>query len=139
MSPKDIADLAERVKAATEGSRELAADICEALGFKVRRHSTTRFGRRAAAWAYLAPDRRWHAVEPILSSIDAALDLVEQRFPLLGGHFLELSIGQATHAELHSQTVFDPLGVADAPTPPLAIILALLRALTSIGANRAQG
>lgn len=133
MTAEELDALIERVESATGPDRERAADVCEALGFKVRRHPT-RYGRRAAAWAYLAPDRRWHACEPILSSIDAALALMERFLP---GVFWLASKGRTREAEpLYAcQLMFgtdEVLADAEADTIALAIILATIRALRSI-------
>ena len=63
------------------------------------------------------------------ASIDAALSLVERKLPT-DYHFFELSIGhKRAHCEIHDQRIYDPIGTADAPTAPLALLIALLKAL----------
>ena len=115
----DIAGLVERLEAATGPDRELDLDLARALVPDVivsRRNSDDTANEPYTYWEYTG-------------SIDAALSLVERKLPT-DYHFFELSIGhKRAHCEIHDQRIYDPIGTADAPTAPLALLIALLKAL----------
>lgn len=119
-----ISDLLERIEKATGADEMLDSELEWTLGEWTnlggwwRQHKVT--GEREM-YSY-------RSLPSYTASIDAALALVERKLPK-DFHFIELSIQQRTHCEIHDQRVFDALATSDAPTAPLAILAALLKAL----------
>ena len=126
---KPIDDLIARVEAANGPDREIDADISRTLGLTYRDGA---FG--------IGYGDDWPQAE-LTASIDAALALVERMLP--GGfgtlaYFPESSeavimVDVSTETPVGNIMVATVFGRATARTLPLAILLALLRALASQG------
>ena len=113
----DLTELLERVKAATGPDRELDGNIYNALKPDY------------AAWAAMERNTTfffWRDVFPYTGSIDAALALVERKLP-----GWEWQVRRTGYAELHHPTHHLKDEIGRAATPALAILAALLSALTS--------
>jgi hypothetical protein len=106
-----LVPLLERVKAATGPDRALECDLVEA--FISASEAGAHFNFDLAAYRYTA-------------SIDAALALVERVLP--GWQVNVSAFGNVAEASLGGRGVYPPI---QAPTPPLAILVALLTAIIS--------
>lgn len=126
----DLAELLERVKAATAGSNDLTADVYEALGYPVkRRREIIDKGwkrTRSVAWRYFE-NGRWLAMADLSGSIDAALALTER---LLPGWWWLREDGQSIRLVGPDNGDCYPSAVGRHHLVPLAILAALLSALT---------
>lgn len=139
-----LEDLIERVEGATGPDREIEARLwCLQEGREFRK----------VIWSdYKYPDgqKHWHSfrtnggdvgchsVPKFTASLDAALALCERVLP---GVWWLIGRGKLTAAEPEygAQLMFgedEVLGVGEAPTPAVALILALLRALLSKDTTR---
>ena len=119
-------DLIAKLEAATEGSRELDADIYEAIGCEVVR---ARKSRRGLNWCYRGhfPHGwlaiRWEKMNHLTTSIDAALTLVPE------GMFWSIdSSGSAYICQLDSGGQRGSVRVGDGESPALALCIAALKA-----------
>lgn len=129
--------LLERLKAAKGGDREIDGEIGSDLeGYPTRYQRRGHDGEVYYDWP------------PITSSIDAALALVEARLPgwkisVFINHLTGHKKGEGARAELHSPKLGrkTPEGFRwpkvsavcyYAPTAPVAILIALLEALTAL-------
>lgn len=137
-----ISSLIKRLEEAESGSRELDADIYEAIGYEVKRHSKRVSGayttRTTKAFCYL-DGGRWLAMDHLSTSLDAAVALAGR---LLPGWRIE-NLCEWDHAVLRERgpwmcdlvergkdcTSGKSAKCAHAPTPALALCLATLRAL----------
>jgi hypothetical protein len=119
----DLAKLIERVEAATGQDRGLDLDLATALVPDVlvmRQRDDDRGADPYTYWCYT-------------EKIDDALALVERKLP---GAWWVIAKGrmQASEPLFGCELLFgadQQLGLADGPTPALAILLALLRALSA--------
>lgn len=124
MNKLDLTALLERVRNAVGSSIELDRALSEA------------FGERNAHGVLIVADR-WLGIAPFTSSIDAALALVEHVLPgWMWSLYHEYVVTQAPNvAFLKHKDIDLPLEIGehrgDAATMPIAILLALLLALTS--------
>lgn len=118
-------DLIKALEGAEGGSRELDADIYEALGFEVKRRAEWLGGRRfTRAYAFLR-DSRWEAMGHLTTSVDDAMRLIRRpgdwwRIDQTGARQFQAVIsskGESNHAFC--------------ATPALALCAALLRARQS--------
>lgn len=80
------ADLIECLEKLTGPSREVDADIYEALGYEVKRKPerivTTWRAGWSKSWAYFdMSTRRWIAMGRLTHSLDAIVALIEQKLP----------------------------------------------------------
>jgi hypothetical protein len=127
--------LIAQLTAATAGSRELDADIYEALGCEVIR--MPRNGR-GYAWKYRGQGPsgriadRWESMQELSTSLDAAMTLVPEGW-------LTSDVSQDLPDNwLWTLTKLDSIGnqigfaQGERPTAPLAICLASLRAIESM-------
>lgn len=125
-----LASLIERVEKAEAGSRELDAAVWAAAnGYELFEHD-------GAGWRYrMSPDdimrhERTGYISPYTTSLDAALALAERVLPNIGAW----DVGHAYDAEPshYARLVLvrdgDPEVFGRAPTPALALVLAVLRA-----------
>ncbi len=133
MSGETLLALAERCEKAERGSRDLDADIYEALGFEVKRTprlSENRWGgkRYGRSWAFLRGSR-WEAMRSYSTSLDAALALTgKDTFWRLGndGEGPDVAAFKATITSGDGPTL--AFHDAVAATPALALCAAALRA-----------
>lgn len=124
-APVDGTHLIERLKAANDGSRELDADIYEAMGFEVKRRAEWQGGRRfSRSYAFLR-DSRWEAMAHLTTSLDDGMRLAASFNPA-GAPYITLSTGGENTASVS----FRPRenGFASAATLPLALCIAILLA-----------
>lgn len=131
MNKLDLTTLLERVRNAVGSSIELDQALSEA------------FGERNAHGVLIVADR-WLGIAPFTSSIDAALALVEHVAGGQGTWSMVYSFDLSWHASAHAHMAYtadmfvadgDPCVMlsyqAQSYTLPLAILTALLLALTS--------
>lgn len=128
-----LEELLERVKAATGPDRELDGDIAEALGINPKGSFRMRSSPDKAAFG-IGAYSSWKP-DPLTASIDAALALVERVLPGWTYNF-----GNVGEDDCGWACLTQPEGDctdfgASAPTIPLAILAALLQALTSERTN----
>lgn len=123
-----MTDLIDRIEGARVGSRDLDADIYEALGYEVKRHPEHYGGRSfSRSWAYLR-NSRWESMSKPSTSVDAALALAERVLPGLTDYRIERDHGQH-YARLVLDMPTEIVGFkSDAATPALALCAAILRA-----------
>lgn len=119
-----IADL-ER---AGRGSRDLDADVYEALGHLVKRTATINdYGRRGQSWRYwpISPDGspRWLAMRNLTTSMDDAISLVPESLGWTADH----APGQRPRAYVSGLGNVEIAG-GEAATPALALCIAALKA-----------
>jgi hypothetical protein len=136
-----LLELAARCEAAMGADKALNREIALAVGW--HRYSPTEIGKSNPGWIapedfigeYVGKDGRrtpkldsmhgtsiWREPRDYLASIDAAMTLVPE------GCWAEGSLSSPASLEVHSLTVFAPLGRATAATPALALTAAALRA-----------
>lgn len=97
----ELSNLIDRVEGASEPSREFDAELANYFG--------------------------WYSPWPITSSLDAALALVREKLPGWAWSVTSSTFEVHFHAVLWTRA--EPQQSAQAATPPLAILAALLRAL----------
>ena len=134
---RDLQALIERVEKATGPDRDLDADIYEALGYEVKRRSErVEEGwrvRRTVDWRYL-DGSSWLAMDYLTGSVDAALALVERVLPGAAYTINSFDVQRTptterrVHVHLSDYEGADHGALGDAPTAPLAILIATLRA-----------
>ena len=151
-SPTALREIIERPEKLTGGDREVDADIYESLGYTVKRASE-RITKQyrvtfTKSWAFQGPNtRRWLAMDRLTDSLDAAIALVEKMLPgwvvagLSNGTLdpkyrdVRLYTGWRANlgrvgAEITPETVGgQDFATGTAPTPAIALLLALFRAL----------
>ena len=133
----DLSQLIERVESATEGSRELDADVYEAFGNEVIRHPKHINGR---AWKYRPGYGPWPAMERFTTSLDAVMSLMPEGYAVTN-----MMIWPGERASLRLLgTMLRPFGKdhrmswvhaagdgrwdGDGATAPLALLAAILKA-----------
>jgi hypothetical protein len=140
----NLNDLIERLEKAEAGSRELDADIFRSLGYKVKMlgHKGPLAGR-FLAYPPDGPDRCEPARLAVTSSLDAAIALVERVLPgwsieLISSHnpksWVSFVAPPARRDPEHSisdawRAGISKLRATRAPTAPIALCIALLKAL----------
>ncbi len=151
----DLRGLIERCEKATEPDRELDGDLHEmAYGEWLRKHGYVSQGETG----YFSPTPpvqgagHVRAPEHYTDSVDAALALVEKMRPGYRWGVSSVAIkigaypdgktayGEGFRAHVTKNSPLRPMpSTADAPTPALAIILALLRSLDTDNKGAAHG
>jgi hypothetical protein len=129
------AELIDHLKAAEGPSRELDAEIAEICGIRVERNHWTQYTQEWAPYIYDWMGCHKHPLPDFTSSIDAALALVEQCLPGWELGFYKMRTGH-TKVEIRRWQDIPPyryagVGPIEAPTPPIALLIALLTALTA--------
>lgn len=130
MTPEAIQNLIERCEKATGPDRFI--DAMMHLMLRPELGEAPWFQPHVAWWVYRGEGQEDDQHAPLYTaSIDAALALMEKVLP--GWSWYAGSVGEQ---DIPQATVTEPFGdcrdfVAHAPTAPLAIILAFLRALQS--------
>lgn len=130
-----IAELVERVKAATGPDRELDADLWVALvPGASRRNVMDKWPDEEPIWEFIDEQRntsfRYGLLPDMTASIDAALALCERVLP---DRFVTIKTktgGKFHHCELEGED-YGRWSADNMPTVPLAILLALLLSLES--------
>lgn len=111
-----FSELIAALESANEGSRELDADIAEAIGVPLTPH----LHPDNAAWM------RRQKAKPYTTSIDAALTLMPAGYAMEVG--LDPEDGQARVWKYDPSGGTQRLWEANAPTPALALCIAALKA-----------
>lgn len=123
--------LVSRLEGAVVGSRELDADIYEAMGFEVKRRAKHYGGRRfSRAWAYLR-DSRWEAMGHLTTSVDAALSLAGRVLPGCCFRVQKTLPAEEGYVRKPFWATVGPSGeqeTSHAATPALALCAAILKA-----------
>jgi len=124
----DLAELLERVKAATGPDREIDRDLTEALYSDISTRERRVLANDQFAWMH--PEYGLVRCEPYTASVDAALALVERVLPRWEFN-LSVEHPGDDGAAIWRAEIGDPLmGFdAEAPTPALALLAAALEAL----------
>lgn len=115
--------LIERLEAASYPSRELDADVYEALGYMVKRAPQY---RRQIAWQYRKDGTRWESMRRLTASLDDALSMVPN-----GWAWTAHSTGTVTLAKgLARRPIVNGFSTA---TPALGACAAVLKARAARG------
>lgn len=117
-------ELIAKIEKANGPSKELDFEIAKALGLTVTRRDKSQ--KLSKNYEY------WEDQQPFTASIDSAVALVERAMPKNGGIDLFLRQG-SVKAVIYESEMGDDEAVATRSTAPLALLLALLRALSAKG------
>ena len=131
-TPK-LGDLLERLEAATGPDREIDKAVMLAIGRAREIDPWMFYGPGETVWCF--GDYEHESVNPALpyvtASLDAVLALVEEKLPGWTVEIIRLSDGEG-FAQVSDDAAFMPVShEATAPTPALALLKALVCALSS--------
>ena len=153
----DIASLLERVEKATKADRDLDRDLCLGLSYSGYVDAPLNLRRAEDDWLDYECVEDGHTVQcsdtppELTASIDAALALVERMLPGWKWGVASVAVktgekspegypryGTGFRAHVTQVSALRPMpSVAEGPTAPLAILVALLRSLSQ-GAGHEQ-
>ncbi|RRY08833.1 hypothetical protein [Brucella anthropi] len=135
-----ISSTIKKLDEARFGSRDLDADVYEALGYEVKREavSVPGFYRKSTrAWAY-KNGSRWYSMQRLTDSIEDALSIFKRELPgysrLMWDHPEECHVETFKLGPLErmqdgrmTRNRFDLVSVEQAPSLAIALCIALLR------------
>ena len=120
-----MVDLLERLYAATEGSRELSDEVLLALGW---RRKEGPYSQPAMWWKPPFEPSTWRERRPnCTESVDDALSLVPEGWHWTAGNSRTWSGDVQSRASIFRPDIHGYIR-ADAPTPALALCIALIKA-----------